>query len=268
MYDLHSNIVEPLTNVNRETEMAGTSSASELNEIKTEITSLRTELKRFIENANTQNVKTIVSDLKDNYASLFVNHHVDSANTELSKNMVPDCKMKEQCFGVFMEFLQATAKHIKNDRVNEDLISSYRDQLKGMRKKGPFERCDTCFQEVSRLFDKQVDLMKSLGIYNRTDKETPIVTDISEEDLVRNILEPVANVQRFQILKSLAGQTRTFSDLSQLTGLRGGNLLFHIKKLTDTGMILQRHERGDYVITEKGWKTLSHVIDLNTAVNS
>jgi DNA-binding transcriptional ArsR family regulator len=248
--------------------MAGTSSATDLNEIKTEITSLRTELKRFIEKANTQNVQSIVSDLKDNYADLFVNHHVDTANTELSKNMVSDCKMKEQCFAVFMEFLQATAKHIKNDRVSEDLVLSYREQLKNMRRKGPFKRCDTCFQEVSGLFEKQIELMKSLGIYDRTNKETPINVELSEEDLVRNILEPVANVQRVQILKSLAGQTRTFSDLSQLTGLRGGNLLFHIKKLTDTGMILQRHERGDYIITEKGWKTLNHVIDLNSAVNS
>jgi hypothetical protein len=201
-------------------------------------------------------------------ADLFVNHHADTANTELSKNIVPDCKMKENCFAVFMEFLQVIAKHIKNNRVSEDLVSSYREQLKGMKKKGPFERCDTCFQEVSRLFEKQVDLLKSLGIYDRTDKDTPIDTTISEDDLVRNVLEPVANVQRFQILKSLAGQPHTFSDLSHLAGLRGGNLLFYIKKLTDTGMILQRHERGDYVIPEKGWITLNHVTDLNTAVNS
>jgi len=91
---------------------------------------------------------------------------------------------------------------------------------------------------------------------------------VSDDDLVRNILEPVANVQRIQILKSLTGQTRTFSELSQLTGLRGGNLLFHIKKLTDTGMILQRHERGDYIITDKGWKTLNRIIDLYSAFNS
>ena len=72
--------------------------------------------------------------------------------------------------------------------------------------------------------------MKSLGIYDRTNKEMPINAEISEEDLVRNILEPVANIQWFQILQSLTGQTHTFSDLSQLTGLCGGNLLFDIKK--------------------------------------
>ncbi len=72
--------------------MAGTSSANELNEIKTEIKSLRIELKRFIENANTQNIQSVVSDLKNNYANLFMNHHVESANTELSKIWYPIAK--------------------------------------------------------------------------------------------------------------------------------------------------------------------------------
>jgi len=77
----------------------------------------------------------------------------------------------------------------------------------------------------------------------------------------------VANVQRFQIVKSLMVQTRTFSDISQLTGLKGGNLLFHIRKLTESGMILQRHERGDYIITEKGFKTMTAIADLHQTVH-
>jgi len=64
-------------------------------------------------------------------------------------------------------------------------------------------------------------------------------------------------------------QTRTFSDISKMTSLRGGNLLFHIRKLTDAGLILQRHERGDYIITDKGYKTMAAVsqlyLDLNPA---
>ena len=54
----------------------------------------------------------------------------------------------------------------------------------------------------------------------------------------------------------MASETRTFSTLSELTGLRGGNLLFHIQKLLETDLILQRHERGDYMITKKGFNLL------------
>ena len=74
--------------------------------------------------------------------------------------------------------------------------------------------------------------------------------------MVKSILEPLSNKQRLQILKSLASDTRTFSTLSQRTGLKGGNLLFHIQKLVECNLILQRHERGDYMITEKGFNLL------------
>jgi predicted transcriptional regulator len=59
----------------------------------------------------------------------------------------------------------------------------------------------------------------------------------------------------------MASDTMTFSALSQLTGLRGGNLLFHIQKLVECNLILQRHERGDYMITEKGFNLLILLTD-------
>ncbi len=235
------------------------SSLTEIRELKKEVTGLRMDLKRFIEHANQQHVQNALTDLKQNYAGLFANDQVETAKSELSSNMVADCGMREKCYGVFLEFLQNTSKHIKDGCVSEEIIQSYRDQLKNMREAGPFDRCDTCFSQVYRLFEKQVDLMQSLGIYEDSSRDQESITDIPEETAVKDLLEPIANVLRFQILKSLAAQTRTFSDISALTGLRGGNLLFHIKKLTESGMILQSHERGDYVITDKGFKTLNAV---------
>ena len=91
--------------------------------------------------------------------------------------------------------------------------------------------------------------------------------EIADESVVKELLEPLANIQRFQILKSLTIQTRTFSEITQMTGLRGGNLLFHIKKLTESGMILQRHERGDYIITDKGYKTIIAISELHQHLN-
>ena len=235
------------------------SSLTEIRELKKEVTGLRMDLKRFIEHANQQHVQNALTDLKQNYAGLFANDQVETAKSELSSNMVADCGMRDKCYGVFLEFLQNTSQHIKDGQVSEELIRSYRDQLKNMREAGPFDRCDTCFSQVYRLFEKQVDLMQSLGIYEDSTRGQEITTDIPEETAVKDLLEPVANVLRFQILKSLAAQTRTFSDLSGMTGLRGGNLLFHIRKLTESGMILQSHDRGDYMITDKGFKTLNAV---------
>ncbi|MDD4811220.1 MAG: winged helix-turn-helix domain-containing protein, partial [Methanobacterium formicicum] len=71
-----------------------------------------------------------------------------------------------------------------------------------------------------------------------------------------NVLEPLSNRQRLQIMKYMASQTRSFSTLSEFTGLRGGNLLFHLQKLLENDLIMQRHERGDYMITKKGFNLL------------
>jgi predicted transcriptional regulator len=64
----------------------------------------------------------------------------------------------------------------------------------------------------------------------------------------------------------MSNETRTFSSLSELTGLRGGNLLFHLQKLLDNDMILQRHERGDYMLTEKGYKLLVMLSEIHTVL--
>jgi DNA-binding transcriptional ArsR family regulator len=94
------------------------------------------------------------------------------------------------------------------------------------------------------------------------------MTDLPEENVVSDILEPLSNKQRLQMLKVLSAETKTFSALSKLTGLRGGNLLFHLQKLQDSGMILQRNERGDYMITEKGYRALKGVSELYSDLGS
>jgi predicted transcriptional regulator len=239
---------------------------TEVRELKSEIAGLRTDLKRFIERANQQHVDAVLCDIRKNYAGVMTDHQVETAKNDLAAHMVGDCTMREKCYELFMDFLQKTSRHIRDGAISDDVVRAYRKQMKAMRKKGPFETCDTCFSEVHRLFEKQIDLMQSLGIYEKNAGKTAGLEELDDAVVVQSILEPVANLQRFQILKSLATQTRTFSDISQMTGLRGGNLLFHIRKLTESNMILQRHERGDYVITEKGFATLQAVTELSRMV--
>ncbi|EHQ36490.1 transcriptional regulator, ArsR family [Methanoplanus limicola DSM 2279] len=234
----------------------------DISELKDEISELRTELRRFITNSGRQHTDLILNKLKADYADLFREQHVKTAGSDLFAHMVDSCSMRDKCYEVFMDFLRKTSRHIEDGSVSEEIINSYRDDLKTLRSKGPSDKCGTCFSEVGRLFEKQVDLMESLGIYNRV-KDEDKTLEIDDAKVVRDILEPLANIQRFQILKSLTTQRRTFSEISHITGLRGGNLLFHIKKLADSEMILQMHERGDYMITKKGYKTINSVLELS-----
>ena len=152
---------------------------------------------------------------------------------------------------------------IKRDNVSEDVIEEKKVELSEIQKGAPFDKCDICFTEVNTLFNKQLDLISSLQIYSTNKEKGTEISTISEENIVKSVLEPLSNKQRLQILKSMASETRKFSTLSELTGLRGGNLLFHIQKLLETDLILQRHERGDYMITKKGFNLLTMLADFS-----
>ena len=233
--------------------------------IKQEIHSLRDELRRFIERTNQIHVNSIIADLRNEYSGLLAHHQVERASDCLTHSMVHECKMHDTCFQVFLDFLTNTSKHIQNGEITEEMVQSYQTQLEGLQKNGPFESCDICFTEVFRLFHKQVDLMRSLGVLDRKDGDSSPL-EISCEDIVSEMIEPLASPTRFQIIQALSGETKTFSELSQLTKLRGGNLLFHLKKLQEAGMIMQRHERGDYIITEKGFRIITSMQETYASV--
>ncbi len=231
----------------------------EIKEMRSEIADLRGEIRRFIEHTSEQHVDTILGGLRKEYANVFAREHLSDADQRLRERMIRECPMRDRCYAAFYEFLKSSAEHIRDGEVSEAIIQSYRDRLGAMRKGAKYDDCSTCFTETNRLFEKQIELMQSLGIYRSSRQASSSIADLPGEVLVRDIFEPLANRHRFRILQSLSVETRTFSDLSKLTDLRGGNLLFHLKKLQDAGMILQRHERGDYIITEKGYKTLKGI---------
>jgi len=71
----------------------------------------RTDLKRFIERANQQHIDTVLAGVKRNYSGLIADHQVGAAKAELPGEMVQDCPMRDKCFSVFMEFLEARPAH-------------------------------------------------------------------------------------------------------------------------------------------------------------
>lgn len=67
---------------------------------------------------------------------------------------------------------------------------------------------------------------------------------------------------RVLILKTLYIEEKSFTELSNITKLKAGNLLFHLAKLNDNGLICQHEERGNYYITLQGHNTMNFVIEI------
>ena len=86
-------------------------------------------------------------------------------------------------------------------------------------------------------------------------KEVPSEVNISL--ILKSFLEPISNQDRLSILFSLCKGKRSFTELSKVTGKRGGPLIFHIKKLKRSKLIGQEGTKGDYIITPKGISALN-----------
>jgi DNA-binding transcriptional ArsR family regulator len=235
---------------------------SEVAAIKSKLDDMHKDMMRFMERSNQQHLASIIDDCRSNFSGALLGYAAGEVETGLESRMVQDCQMKETCKALFSDLLKNNIGRIKEGEVSEESIGSTRAKMEQMRVKAPYEQCKNCFSEAARLFDKQIDLMRSLRVYRDHDASKDALKDLPEDEVVREILEPLSNKQRLQMLKALSIETRTFSSLSAFTGLRGGNLLFHLQKLQESGMILQRHERGDYMITEKGFGVLMAISEL------
>jgi DNA-binding transcriptional ArsR family regulator len=239
----------------------------EVREVKSKLSEVHNDLRRFVEHSNRQQVESILSDVRKDFSEIVVKHLLQDTDEGLASRMVKGCQMRETCMSLFAELLNGTATLCRETAFPDYAVQERVASLREMRDKAPHPRCKRCFTEVERLFDSQIAIMQSMQIYEVDQPEKDAIMALPEETTVTQILEPLANRQRLQIMKALAGATNTFSGLSQLTGMRGGNLLFHLSKLLEQGMILQRSERGDYMITTKGYKAIKGVAELNSLLN-
>lgn len=236
-------------------------------EIKEKLELIHKDIKRMIENFNQEYLNLMLENLKKDFLNCITSYTSADIEKSLERGMVDKCPMRGTCKSKFTDLLEENTNLLRCGNAPEESIKKNKAVLNGLKQEAPFQKCEVCFSEVYDLFDRQLKLMRSLQVYRSSENKEEDIKEISDEEMVRGVLEPLSNRQRLQILRSIASQTRTFSSLSEITGLRGGNLLFHIQKLLDGGMIIQRHERGDYMITQKGYKLLNLLVEAKKILN-
>ncbi|HEY3274441.1 MAG TPA: winged helix-turn-helix domain-containing protein [Methanocella sp.] len=242
--------------------------SQEFTEIKQQLAEVKSDLKRYVERTNQQYVELLLATSRKEVIGALQAYVVDDVGEGLDARIVKNCDMREACRKKFGDFLTGNAGLLRLNEVSEEKIDENRSELARIRERAPYKRCGTCLNEASRLFEKEVSLMQSLQIYGSEENRRTSISELPEEDFVSGVLDPLSNKSRLQILKALYVETKTFSALSELTGLRGGNLLFHLQKLLDTGMIIQKHEGGEYLIAEKGFTVLNKINEVHAALST
>lgn len=214
------------------------------------------DIKRIREKSNQEHLEQVLFNIRKDFTNSTAAYLSDDIESELESRVLKECHLRDTCKPLFKKFLKKNIELIRDESISEEAIKENKARLKKIRKNAPLDICDTCHDQLSSLFEKQIKLMQSIQIYNANISRKQELSPLSEELIVKEVLEPLANKQRLQILQAMASDTKTYSELSKITGMRGGNLLFHLQKLQDNDFILQRNERGDYMITRKGFNLL------------
>ncbi len=238
-------------------------------DIKSKLDVIHQEVKKIRERSNQEHLDLILSNTKKDFSNSIAVYVTDDIETDLERGMVAECHLKKTCKQTFKDFLEKNVEIIKGAKYleKEDMDDNHL-KLDEMRDEAPYEKCKICIDEVSSLLKKQLKLIESLQLFDMNESQNQDLIPISEEVIVKEVLEPLSNKQRLQILQSMANETKTYSELSEVTGLRGGNLLFHIQKLQDGELIFQRHERGDYMVTKKGFAMLKALNNVQRLLNT
>ena len=235
---------------------------SVLNELRDEIALLRKEIHGFRKGSSVSASLIWPDNVSTASCDRIYSGPLGLAGEELSKGMVVSCPMCDTCHRAFMDFLEETGIFNTNSSHNPDISTKYAEKLSYLKTTAPYQKCSQCFEETERLFEQQRHLILSPAPLDQDFPKIEVLAHIPADEIVVSYIEPLANRHRFLIVCLLAEGPTTFSELSKKTGLRSGNLIFHLKKLQESDCITQHYERGDYILTQKGLLLLNAYVNI------
>ena len=124
------------------------------------------------------------------------------------------------------------------------------------------KKCNACIEVFSMERDRMIQSIKDLSAIRRSLKRNNqdiFISDLQDELVLSSIIEPLANPVRFSMMKALSNGSMSYSELSTLTGRKGGHLLFHITRLTESGLVIKSESSGLYTLTEKGMGVMNMI---------
>lgn len=235
--------------------------SEDIRQIRNEIAELRAEVKTFTDQAHQLQATALLAEFRNTCADAIVSGYREAGCDAIGKE-AKECPSWQKCRPVFGELFGEVLEHLRSGELTAEEIRLVREKAAALRSKSPFERCSACHEEAETQLDRQLGMLRAIGAYREESNTGDLVRAMPEEEAAALFSDSLSSPVRIQIVKALYREGKSFTDLSKMTGLRGGNLLFHLEKLQKSGMILQRGERGEYQITCRGYEVLNAVAEL------
>ena len=234
-----------------------------------ELSLLRKEISQF-RAETTQRLEVIENEVNRQVSRTYnaaIIDHLSDATLELidSIDCQEDEEMETRCKTNMADIQRRYLDLLKEGKVGEALgameesLVIMKDVEEGMAAKGK-SGCASCISREAEIIGSNLQLLSQIQYIENPRGAAKggemTVGAIDPEVIHEEIINPLSNKTRLQILQSIYGGRNRFSDFAELTGQKGGQLLYHLKILLEHDFVRQ-YASKDYVVTKKGLKTLA-----------
>ncbi len=222
-------------------------------ELQSEVKTLRAELNRIEGSILKERVKAVEQALSQNRLMLYAKQMQDELGEDLEEIVNPQCQKRLRCIETFRAIATENlnlSQEANPENALADLDSKI-SKIAQTAEKTKGEPCEECHQNFQKKLKRQKRTFQTVVLVEKASDDQNN-EQINIDRLVETVLEPLANSARLKIFLGIYEGKKSFSKLSQISNLKGGHLIFHLKKLLDSGLIIQEDNKGDYIITQKG----------------
>jgi DNA-binding transcriptional ArsR family regulator len=224
-----------------------------------------TELRSFHSLLIEEKIEAMRQQLGQGYQRLLLDLILSGAKREFERICPDPCSVydRKECIDITLNRLRVFGERLdpeSTDQFIEDQIRQDREMAD--RNNQYSDTCKDCIEVFSLERDRMIHAIQDLSAIRRSLKrknQDILISDLPDELVLSSIIEPLANPVRFSMMKALSNGSMSYSELSTLTGRKGGHLLFHITRLTESGLVIKSDSSGLYTLTEKGMGVMNMI---------
>lgn len=235
-----------------------------LQELKEEIVHLRNELSRIEGYIVKERLETVEKALVQNYLRLYTDQMKEVFDKNVERLVRENCGKRERCIESFKAYLTGLLRVITERGLKEALedLDAKLSQVENAVQKALNTPCELCQRKLLETLRKEKRSFQKIAVLEPLHRGEKIKEPVDTSFLVETLFEPLANPARLKILVTAYNGRKSFSELSEITAMKGGHLIFHLQKLLSADLIAQEKRKGDYIITPRGVGVIRKLLPL------
>jgi len=215
-------------------------------------------MREFQNSVIEERVESLRIQMAKSYERMFFTLLLRNVERSLDGQCPEECirNRREECHTFLVSRLRALADLPSSPEVkghpgfflsDEDLV-----RQAPFLAKPPCADCLTIYRREKEQLVATLDGLRSMEDRTQEAGAPLFISGLPDTLVVSEIVGPLSHESRFAMLKALSTGSMTFKELGQLTGSKGGHLLYHLGKLMDAGLVIKSDAGKRYAITDRG----------------